>query len=121
MMRVLLDVNIIISAVHSAHGIPRRIVEAWRRGLFDVITSDGIITEVREKLQFPRIARKYGLTDDIVNATVQLLERRSLMVVISPTAPVVTGDPEDDHVLAVARVTHVDALVTGDRGLLALG
>ena len=90
-MRVLLDVNIIISAVHSAHGIPRRIVEAWRRGLFDVITSDGIITEVREKLQFPRIARKYGLTDDIVNATVQLLERRSLMVVISPTAPVVTG------------------------------
>jgi putative PIN family toxin of toxin-antitoxin system len=120
-MRVLLDVNIIISAVLSAHGIPRRIIEAWRRGLFDVITSDGIISEVREKLLLPRITRRYGITDDVVNATVHLLERRALTVIVSPTAPVVTGDPEDDHVLAVARVTHADALVTGDQGLLALG
>ncbi|MFN8556542.1 MAG: hypothetical protein U0531_04040 [Dehalococcoidia bacterium] len=33
----------------------------------------------------------------------------------------ITGDPEDDAVLATARLGQVDYLVTGDRGLLALG
>jgi uncharacterized protein len=33
----------------------------------------------------------------------------------------VTGDPEDDAVLATARLGRADYLVTGDRGLLDLG
>ncbi len=33
----------------------------------------------------------------------------------------ITGDPDDDTVLATARLGRVTHLVTGDRGLLALG
>jgi predicted nucleic acid-binding protein len=33
----------------------------------------------------------------------------------------VTGDPEDDLVLATGRLARVDYLVTGDRELLNLG
>ncbi|MGE3911651.1 MAG: putative toxin-antitoxin system toxin component, PIN family [Chloroflexota bacterium] len=33
---------------------------------------------------------------------------------------VVTGDPEDDYVLATARVGSADYLVTGDKELLGL-
>jgi predicted nucleic acid-binding protein len=33
---------------------------------------------------------------------------------------VVTGDPEDDYVLAAVRLGRADYLVTGDHGLLAL-
>ena len=31
-----------------------------------------------------------------------------------------TGDPEDDYVLATGRLARADYLVTGDRGLLDL-
>ena len=32
----------------------------------------------------------------------------------------VTGDPEDDYVLATSRLAQVDYLMTGDKGLLQL-
>jgi predicted nucleic acid-binding protein len=42
------------------------------------------------------------------------------MVVPLSERPSVTGDPEDDYVLATARLARADYLVTGDKGLLAL-
>lgn len=47
---------------------------------------------------------------------------RSEATYVQPLSPpAVTGDPEDDYVLATATVARADYLVTGDKGLLALG
>ena len=52
----------------------------------------------------------------------RVLRAQTIIVPVLPAAVVpITGDPEDDTVLATAVLGQVDSLVTGDRGLLALG
>lgn len=46
MLTVVLDVNVIISAVMSARGTPRQALEAWQAEKFEVVVSDGILAEV---------------------------------------------------------------------------
>ena len=53
---------------------------------------------------------------------VDLLSSYAQMVTVpAHEMPVVTGDPEDNLVLATSRLAQADYLVTGDRGLLRLG
>lgn len=120
MLAVVLDVNIVVSAVMSSFGAPRQVLEAWHAGLIEVLTSTGIIEEVADKLLDPKIGGRLGVTVAEVEAVVLLLqtEARSITPVSEPP---VTGDPEDDHVLAVAIAGHADYLVTGDKKLLQLG
>ena len=107
---------------HRRPGLPRQIFSAWRAGRYSLVTSAGIITEADEKLRLPRIARRYAATPDLARDTLALL-RNEAEVVLVPAAErrVVTGDPEDDLVLAAGRLGRADYLVTGDKGLLALG
>ncbi len=39
LMRVVLDTNILFSALISPHGAPEAIYRAWRSGYFEVVTS----------------------------------------------------------------------------------
>jgi putative PIN family toxin of toxin-antitoxin system len=122
MIVAVLDVNVVISAVLGALGFSRQVVESLRAGRFVAATSAGIIAEVEAKLRLPRISRRYHLTDQDVAWAVDLLTSFTRVVIV-PAHEVhpVTGDPEDDLVLATGRLARADYLVTGDRGLLALG
>lgn len=119
MVSAVLDVNVIISSVMSPRGAPRQVLTAWEAGEFDALTSDGIIGEVAEKLLDPRIGGRFNVTLADVQAVVLLL-RTQARVVDPPFSAVVTGDPEDDHVLATAAHGRAEYLVTGDKGLLGL-
>lgn len=120
-MRIVADVNVLISATIAPLGFPRAIMIAWQDGHLDLVTSEGILVEVEEKLRSPRIAGKYRLSEDDILAVLALLRTQAELVLV-PNAEIraVTGDPEDDYVLATAAVAGTDCLVTGDRGLLGL-
>ena len=121
MIRAVLDVNVIISAVLSAQGAPRRLLEAWQAGAFVVVISQGIINEVTVKLLSPRIGGAYGVTsDDILYVSALLQSQGELVQVPQGDVPMVTGDLEDDYVLAAAADARADALITGDKRLLSL-
>jgi putative PIN family toxin of toxin-antitoxin system len=121
-MRIVADVNVIVSATIAPLGAPRAVVTAWRQGQLQLATSDGIIAEVRDKLSSPRIARRYHLSGDDVRTVVATLRTQAEIIVVPLHAIAkVTGDPEDDYVLATVVEGQVDYLVTGDKGLLALG
>jgi uncharacterized protein len=122
MIRAVLDVNVLISSVVAALGFPRQIVSAWRTGRYSLITSAGIITEAEEKLRLPRIARRYSATPELAQDTLALLRGEAELVLVPARERlVVTGDPEDDLVLATGRLARAAYLVTGDQGLLDLG
>jgi predicted nucleic acid-binding protein len=55
--------------------------------------------------------------------TLQASLRKDAVLIEVPSVEIqpVTGDPEDDAVLATVRLGKADYLVTGDRGLLDLG
>ena len=123
MIRAVIDLNVIISAIISPLGIPYRIWTAWHSDeRFILVISEGMILELAGKLATPRIARRYGIEADDIGATMTLLRTLgSLVVVPEESIAPVTGDPEDDLVLASARLGGADYLVTGDRRLLDLG
>jgi putative PIN family toxin of toxin-antitoxin system len=122
MLRVVLDTNQFVSSVLVRQGLPAQVLDAWRRREFLLITSPFIIAEIRSTFSYPRIRRKYPLTDEDVERLVTLLERDALVVPgeIDATGAV-PADPTDDRVLACAVEGQADLIVSGDRHLLDLG
>jgi putative PIN family toxin of toxin-antitoxin system len=121
-IRAVIDLNVIISAIISPLGIPYRIWTAWHTDeRFTLVISEGMILELAGKLATPRIARRYGIDVEDIEATTSLLHTLgTLVAVLAESITPVTGDPEDDLVLASAHLGGADYLVTGDRGLLEL-
>ncbi len=121
MIRAVVDVNVLISSVIAALGFPRQIFSAWRDGRFSLITSAGIIAELEGKLSLPRIAKRYKANPELAEDMLTVLQTEAeVLVVPVQEQHVVTGDPEDDLVLATGRLAQADYLVTGDHGLLDL-
>jgi predicted nucleic acid-binding protein len=63
-VRVVLDVNVLISSVIAQFGIPRKIWTAWRNGRFARITSVPIIDTTVARLRLPRIAQRYAISEE---------------------------------------------------------
>ena len=118
-MRVVLDVNVVVSAVLSSKGAPRRLLERWRSGAFIVVIAEGVLVEVAEKLRNPKIGGKYGVSDGDVAAVLALFRSQAAWVLLPPEdVQPITGDPEDDYVLATATAAAADYLITGGKRLL---
>ena len=122
MIGAVVDVNVLVSAILSSRGHARQVAQAWEAGLFRAISSAGIIGELEEKLSLPRIIRHFRLDTPRDIRWIQLLLSIHTELILVPLQErhAVTGDPEDDYVLATARLARADYLVTGDKGLLAL-
>ena len=117
-MRVVLDTNILVSALISAAGHPFAIYDAREDGKFTLLTCAEHLDELRATLQKPRIAEliKPHKAGRLVNQIKNLAEE------ISPLPRVKRSpDPNDDFLLALSEAGQADYLVTGDKsGLLLL-
>ena len=56
-MRVVLDANVLVSAVISQAGPPREIVTAWVDEHFELVASPALLAELRDVLARPRFRR----------------------------------------------------------------
>ena len=97
-------------------------MDTWRERRYLLIVSSAIIDEIRTTLSYPRIRRKYAITDEDVEQLVTLLERDALLVSgDADAAGAIPEDPADEMVLACAVDAQADVIVSGDRHLLDLG
>ncbi|HVC43078.1 MAG TPA: putative toxin-antitoxin system toxin component, PIN family [Candidatus Saccharimonadales bacterium] len=113
-MRVVLDTNVLVSALHFG-GRPRRLLEDVLRGDHTLISGPAILGELEAVL-----VETCGWTSDRAAAVRSELE--AIAEVVTPVeVPRVCRDPDDDQILAIAVVGVVDALVMGDGDLLAVG
>ena len=119
-MRVVLDSNVLLSALISPHASPHRIYIAWRKGLFELVTCRHQIEEVRRASKYPKLQRV--LQGHRVGALINNLQR-AIMINTPAEHSIDVRDPHDAFLLALAQAGNADALVTGDRsaGLLELG
>jgi hypothetical protein len=118
-MRVVLDSNILISALISPHHAPHRIYEAWRQRRFELITCREQLEELRRASRYPKLrllvpAHSFG-------ALMNLLQRATLVENFGERH--VAVDPCDSYLLNLAEAAESDYLVTGDKraGLLQRG
>jgi len=117
-MRVVLDTNILVSALIAPNGYPAAIYNAWEDGKFTLLTCAEHLEELWATLQKPRVAEliKPYKAGRLVNQIKRLAEAIGELPAVEQSP-----DPMDDFLLALAEAGQADYLVTGDKsGLLAL-
>jgi putative PIN family toxin of toxin-antitoxin system len=113
-VRVVLDTNVLVSALHFG-GRPRRLLDDVLRGDHTLVIGAAILGELEAVL-----VETCGWASD--RAAAVRAELDAIAEVVTPVeVPRVCRDPDDDQILAIAVIGTVDALVTGDADLLALG
>ncbi len=113
-MRVVLDTNVLVSALHFG-GRPRRLLDDVLRGDHTLIIGPAILGELEAVL-----VETCGWAND--RAAAARAELEAIAEVVTPVeVPRVCRDPDDDQILAIAVSGTADSLVTGDADLLALG
>jgi len=117
-MRVVLDTNILVSALISPSGHAAAIYDAWEDGKFTLVSCADHLEEIRATLQKPRVARlvEPHKAGRLVNQIRRLAEQIEVLPRVRRST-----DPGDDYLLALAQAGVAEYLVTGDKGdLLSL-
>jgi len=117
-MRVVLDTNILVSALISPAGNPAIIYTAWKDGRFTLLTCRELRQELRATLGKPRLAPLITRSQAgrLVNQIGKLAEHVHSLPQVKRSP-----DPGDDFLLALSEAGDADYLVTGDKsGLLSL-
>ncbi|MFZ0678069.1 putative toxin-antitoxin system toxin component, PIN family [Candidatus Binatus sp.] len=117
-MRVVLDTNILISALIIQTGNPAAIYRGWQEGHFTVLTCAEHLDELRATLRKPAIAERIKpyKAGSLVNELKKLAECVDELPRVRRSR-----DPSDDFLLSLSEAGRADYLVTGDKsGLLAL-
>ena len=117
-MRVILDTNVLVSALLVAGSVPARVLDAWFEKRFELLTSEEQLEELRRVTRYPRI-RAYV---DPATAGSLVNDLRHFAEIVTDLPRVdVSADPGDNFLLAMAEAGRADYLVTADkRDVLAL-
>jgi putative PIN family toxin of toxin-antitoxin system len=112
-MRVVLDTNILISAILVHMGHPAAIYRAWQEGYFTLLTCAEQLDELRATLRKPALAAriKPHQAGHLVNELKDLAETIGSLPGVKRSP-----DPDDDFLLALSEAGQADYLVTGDKG-----
>jgi predicted nucleic acid-binding protein len=96
--------------------VTTELLDLWQEGAFELVVCLQLLDEVRQTLLHPRVAGRYGLETDEVDALVDRL-REDGIAFDDPVDPprVVPGDPNDDYLIALALSSGVEFFVTRDR------
>lgn len=117
-MRVVVDVNVLISALLSSKGAPARIIVAWQSGRFELIVSALLLYELGRALPYPKLRRH--ITVEEATRVVAWLSRDATMIDDPGDPPPVRSvDPGDDYLISLASMANA-LLVSGDDHLLSM-
>jgi putative PIN family toxin of toxin-antitoxin system len=117
--RAVADVNVLVSAARTPNGLCGRLLEAAIDGRWQLIVSMMLFEELEDVLARPKFRDALG--QEVADRFLAGLLAVAEWVPDPQGAPTVeTRDPDDDYLLALARSTKADVLVSGDRDLTDL-
>lgn len=114
MHRVTLDTNVIVSGLNYT-GVPYRVLEAARLGIYRLQLSQPILDETVRILQ-----EKFVWPEDLALRAAALISGFSQLVVPHVQVDVITRDPDDNRILECSQASNSDYLITNDKDLLDL-
>lgn len=118
-MRVVLDTNIVVSALIWG-GVPHRLLQAAVAGDILLFTSAVLLDELRDVLGREHLASRLIHKRSSVDEAIHRYGELAIVVSPEATPRIVPNDPDDDHVIACAVAAGAHLLVSGDRHLLRL-
>ena len=119
MIRVVVDTNVLISALLKADSGPARIVTLWQAGELALVVSPETIDEVTRVLGYGKIRRRVSTSE--AERFVALLRSATLLMNSVEGVSVVQDDPDDDKFLALAIAGGAEYIISGDKHLLRIG
>lgn len=118
-MRVVIDTNILVSAIILPHGSVGPVLQSLRHGAYTLLYTPALLEELVDVLNRPRIFNKYNLTEADIHTVIAFILLRGEQVY--PVEEITAcRDPKDNKLLTAAIAGRADALVSGDKDLLVL-
>ncbi len=118
-IKVVVDTNVVISSAISVDGNPAKIFKMVLLETIKNYTTTGILEEIRDVLNRPKIARRLSLVERnfIINNFGRFSEK------IEPNLEFfeIKEDPDDNKFLECAVSAAVDYIISGDEHLLNVG
>ena len=111
-MRVVLDTNVIISALARPASLPGQLLISWRKGQFTLLCCAEQLSEIRRVTRYVKVAALVASSS--AGRMVNQLRRDAAMIDHLPTIDR-SPDPFDNYLLALAEAGRSDYLVTGDK------
>ena len=118
MLRVVVDTNVLISALLKANGNPAKVVSLWRTGEFELVISSETIDELSRVLGYERIRTR--VTPEEAERFLYLLQTAATIITPQIEVTAVEDDPDDDKFLGLALASDAEYIVSGDKHLLSI-
>lgn len=119
-MKIVLDTNVLISALLSPKSNIGKIFEAWQNEKYNLCFSEDLLAEISRVLSYPKIKKRLGFSDLEIRNYCSLLKFKGLLFDIKHIKASVPKDQKDNHVLATFLASKADYLISGDDDLLSL-
>lgn len=110
MIRVVLDTNIVVSAMLKPDTLPEAILNLAIDGKIQLCVSEPILAEYEQVLRRPRL----GIDSKKVSLAMEQIRKAGRLVAASK-AVTAAYDPDDNKFLECAQAAHADYLVTGNQ------
>jgi hypothetical protein len=116
-LKVVVDTNVFVSALFSAHGTPRRIIDLWKTGEITLCITKEILEEYIDVLRRFDFIEKHEL-----KRLLDLFKKRMNLIFIAFTSSlsVIKNDPGDNKFIECAVAAKAQYIISGDNHLKAL-
>lgn len=111
-MRIVLDTNVLISALITPQGLAFEALKLWQQNRYDLVTSTWQLNELQGVMKRDHIKRylKQGAAGTLINA----LRDKAVVIEALPRVDD-SPDPDDNNILATAIAGGAHYLVSGDK------
>ncbi|MFL6604631.1 MAG: putative toxin-antitoxin system toxin component, PIN family [Steroidobacteraceae bacterium] len=99
---------------------PHTLLERVRDGTVTLVSSPALLAELAEVIERPHFASVLARSNTSRERSLAEVQALAEVTAPAPLPAPVCRDPDDGEVLALARATQVDLIVSGDKDLLDL-
>ncbi len=114
-MKVVVDTNVFVSSFVG--GNPKKIIDLWKNEKITLCLSNAILDE------YINVLRRIGMKDEYELEELLSLFSRGFNILFTTKTPkikIIKKDPGDDKFIECAVALKADAVITGDREVLAV-
>jgi len=123
MMRIVLDTNVLVSAILSPRSSSAQIIGLVLDDALNCAVSRDILDEAYRVVRYPKLVKlmkKYGVTSEEVESVIERLSRIAVVTPGELTVDVIQDDPSDNKILTCAVESEADFIISGDNHLTDL-
>lgn len=121
-LKVVIDTNLLISAIIIPQTNPDKVIQAWEKDIFILLVSQQLMSEFEDVISRKKFLNYHAVFKERGEELIASLKAAAEPVDPLPVKklPVHSRDSKDDYLLATAFGGGADYLVTGDEDLLVL-